>query len=211
MTRRLSSRSLRASSSSPWKPARTKPPSRFRCGRSSASARPSVSARCAGRRRNRLGDGRDFRRKIVGRRRGAPELPRRRQAPRGWRRDRAGRRAPASGATGHGRDRGRRRARRGAPAGGRNRRAARRPHRGGGRSRRDRWTDRRGGGRAAARPAPVTVRSIAPIRLPRRSPERVAVSSRLARVAASISMASPAASRTGGLSAGRAPICVFST
>ena len=51
------------------------------------------------------------------------------------------------------------------------------------------------GARASRAPAPVTVRSMAAIRLPCRAPDNVCVSSRLARVAASMSMASPAASR----------------
>jgi hypothetical protein len=46
---------------------------------------------------------------------------------------------------------------------------------------------------------------------PRRSPDKVRISSRLARVAASIINIVPAASRVGGESGGRAPSCVRST
>jgi hypothetical protein len=57
----------------------------------------------------------------------------------------------------------------------------------------------------------VTVRSIAPIIEPRRSPVWVRISSRFFRVAASIASVAPAASRVGGDSGGRLPIWVRST
>ena len=60
-------------------------------------------------------------------------------------------------------------------------------------------------------PAEVTVRSIASSSEPRRSPESVRISSRLPRVAWSIAMVAEAASRNGGDSGGRLPICVRST
>ena len=60
-------------------------------------------------------------------------------------------------------------------------------------------------------PPGVTVQSMVASRLPARSPERVRVSSRLARVAASMASAAPEVSREGGLSAGRLSIWVFST
>ena len=56
----------------------------------------------------------------------------------------------------------------------------------------------------------VTVQSIASSNEPRRSPASVRVSSRLARVAGSIAMVVPAASRDGGDSGGRFPTCVRS-
>jgi hypothetical protein len=67
--------------------------------------------------------------------------------------------------------------------------------------------------RSASSRAPpgVTVQSMVASRLPARSPESVRVSSRLARVAASMASAAPAMSRAGGLRAGRLPIWVFST
>ena len=60
-------------------------------------------------------------------------------------------------------------------------------------------------------PATVTVRSIASQSEPRRSPESVRISSRLARVAASMESVVAAASRVGGDSGGRCPSCVRST
>ncbi len=59
-------------------------------------------------------------------------------------------------------------------------------------------------------PAAVTVQSMASRSEPRRSPDSVRVSSRLARVAGSIAMVVPAASRAGGDSGGRLPTCVRS-
>ncbi len=59
-------------------------------------------------------------------------------------------------------------------------------------------------------PADVTVQSIASSSDPRRSPESVRVNSRLARVAGSIAIVVPAASRVGGDSGGRFPTCVRS-
>jgi len=59
-------------------------------------------------------------------------------------------------------------------------------------------------------PAEVTVQSIASSSEPRRSPANVRVNSRLARVAGSIAMVVPAASRDGGDSGGRFPTCVRS-
>lgn len=65
---------------------------------------------------------------------------------------------------------------------------------------------------ASNRPPPgVNVRSMVARRLPARSPDRVRVSSRLARVAASIASPEPSAARTGGDSGGREPSCVRST
>ena len=66
--------------------------------------------------------------------------------------------------------------------------------------------------RSANRRAPpgVTVQSIVASRLPARSPESVRVSSRLARVEASIARAEPDSLRLGGLRTGRLPIWVFS-
>ena len=60
-------------------------------------------------------------------------------------------------------------------------------------------------------PAAVTVRSIAASSEPRRSPDSVRISSRLARVAWSIASVAPCASRSGGDSGGRLPSCVRST
>ena len=62
-----------------------------------------------------------------------------------------------------------------------------------------------------APPGAVTVRSTAAVRLPRRSPDRVVTSSRLARVAGSIAITAPRVSRAGGLSGGFSPIWVRST
>ncbi len=59
-------------------------------------------------------------------------------------------------------------------------------------------------------PAGVTVQSIASKSEPRRSPARVRVNSRLARVAGSIAMVVPTASRDGGDNGGRFPTCVRS-
>jgi hypothetical protein len=59
--------------------------------------------------------------------------------------------------------------------------------------------------------APVTVRSIALIRLPCRSPESVRASSRLARVAGSMNNREPSRSCSGRPSGGRSEIWVFST
>ena len=59
-------------------------------------------------------------------------------------------------------------------------------------------------------PAAVTVQSMASSSEPRRSPASVRVSSRLARVAGSIAMVVPAASRDGGDSGGRLPTWVRS-
>ena len=59
-------------------------------------------------------------------------------------------------------------------------------------------------------PAAVTVQSMASSSDPRRSPASVRVSSRLARVAGSIAMVVPAASRDGGDSGGRFPTWVRS-
>ena len=59
-------------------------------------------------------------------------------------------------------------------------------------------------------PGAVTVRSMAASSDPSRPPDRAWVSSRLRRVAASICIAPPARSRTGGRSSGRRPFCVMS-
>ncbi len=60
-------------------------------------------------------------------------------------------------------------------------------------------------------PAEVTVQSIASSSEPRRSPASVRVNSRLARVAGSIAMVAPEASRAGGDSGGCLPTWVRST
>ena len=60
-------------------------------------------------------------------------------------------------------------------------------------------------------PADVTVQSIASSSEPRRSPASVRVSSRLARVAGSIAIVLPVASRAGGASGRRLPTWVRST
>ena len=60
-------------------------------------------------------------------------------------------------------------------------------------------------------PAPVTVRSMTESRLSRRSPPRVLVSSRLRRVAASISITAPRTSRLGGAMRGMCPFWVNAT
>ncbi|MGY4367117.1 hypothetical protein ACVW1A_003182 [Bradyrhizobium sp. LB1.3] len=60
-------------------------------------------------------------------------------------------------------------------------------------------------------PAEVTVQSIASSSEPRRSPASVRVSSRLARVAGSIAIVAPEASRAGGDSGGCLPTWVRST
>ena len=66
-------------------------------------------------------------------------------------------------------------------------------------------------GRAAAPPAEVTVLSIAASSEPSRAPLSVRVSSRFARVAASISTSRSLRSRDGLAQGGRAPIWVRST
>ncbi len=60
-------------------------------------------------------------------------------------------------------------------------------------------------------PAALTLRSIAATSEPRRSPVSVRMSSRLARVAASIASVAPCCSRIGGDSGGRLPSWVRST
>ena len=59
-------------------------------------------------------------------------------------------------------------------------------------------------------PPAVTVRSMAASSEPSRPPDSACVSSRLRRVAASICMAPPAASRSGGRISGIRPFCVSS-
>ena len=186
-----------------------KPPSRARSGRSAASARASrsTSAKCSPRSRAAALEERRKDRVPLPARAGSRSRP----ACRGAKRGRAGRRAPGRAApwrAPYRRCGAKYRAEFGAAA---PRRAGTRPRRAAWRSRRHRSAALRAVPRGGARPAPVTVRSMIASRLPLRSPCSVSASSRLRRVAASISMKAPVARRCGGRSSGTLPCCVSST
>ena len=213
ITLRLSSRNERASSRSARKPDRTKPPSRRWCGGSSTSARVSRSARSLPHPARR--------RAMSASASGRPMPP----APSRNRRAHAAAVASPSRTAARSRGPPRCRARRemARAMSGAARSAPRRSMRSVSPSRRKETASRRAAiatgsrrgldSRAASSraPGPVAVRSMAKSRLPCRSPESARSSSRLARLAASMTRRLAGPARRGGRRHGILPICVSST